>query len=675
MLASKKAITALCQNTDYKKTCEDSLEESGTKSSDPMELIKLIFQAATMFIEKAAKNSTTLHDMEKDPRGKKAFDTCQELAKGAVHDLQRSFAKFESFDISNLEEMLMDLKTWLSGAITQQETCLDSFEEIDEEFGRKMRDVLTTSMQMSSNALAMMEELSKFLDGIDIQNFKSRRLLALDGHAIMGHDDEVPNWLDRKLLAHKIKPHIVVAKDGSGKYKTINEAWKDIPKNSNKTFVIHIKKGVYKEKVKINGTYTNLMWVGDGPTKTRITGNLNFIDGTPTYHTATVAVQGDGFVAKDIGFENSAGPAKHQAVALRVSADKSVFYNCAMDGYQDTLYAHSYRQFYRNCNISGTIDFIFGDSAVVFQNCRFLVRKPMDNQQNIVTAQGRKDARQPTGIVIQNCTVTADQELLPVKHKFKTYLARPWKEYSRTIIMESFLDDVIQPEGYLPWNATFALNTLFYTEFNNRGPAAPKMNRVKWESIKELPSERIRRFTANPFLDGNKWVPPTRVPYAGGFIYPMPKEDTNVKFSPVTVEETKDVFLSPSNTKSTHHHNQHPSKSSVDSPATSPSPSMRSSILGLWADSNYGASPSPAPHSSIEVAPSRATSAPTPSPTYLHATSAHTPSPSYSRATSTPARSPSYSPATNSPVAPTHASLRMGGGVSINLPFVTLKMW
>lgn len=250
-------------------------------------------------------------------------------------------------------------------------------------------------------------------------------------------------------------------------------------------------------------------------------------------------MHGDDFIARDIGFENSAGAEKRQAVALRASADKMMFFNCHIEGYQDTLYTHAYRQFYRDCLISGTIDFIIGDSAAIFQGCTLLFRKPLKDQQNMVTAQGRMDLRQPTALVLQNCTFKADPEL---KQQVRSYLGRPWKEYSRTIIMESFLDDFIHPDGWMARdNKSTTLQTVFYTEFNNRGPASPKAQRVKWPGVKELPPSRIKRFTAAEFLDGNRWISRRTVHYAAGFIFPVPKKDPNIKYSPVSTEETKDL--------------------------------------------------------------------------------------------------------------------------------------
>ncbi|KAG7620650.1 Pectinesterase inhibitor domain [Arabidopsis suecica] len=338
----------------------------------------------------------------------------------------------------------------------------------------------------------------------------------------LSEEGEFPPWVtphSRRLLARRpknngIKANVVVAKDGSGKCKTIAQALAMVPMKNTKKFVIHIKEGVYKEKVEVTKKMLHVMFVGDGPTKTVITGDIAFLpDQVGTYRTASVAVNGDYFMAKDIGFENTAGAARHQAVALRVSADFAVFFNCHMNGYQDTLYVHTHRQFYRNCRVSGTIDFVFGDAKAVFQNCEFVIRRPMEHQQCIVTAQGRKDRRETTGIVIHNSRITGDASYLPVKAKNRAFLGRPWKEFSRTIIMNTEIDDVIDPEGWLKWNETFALNTLFYTEYRNRGRGSGQGRRVRWRGIKRISDRAAREFAPGNFLRGNTWIPQTRIPY------------------------------------------------------------------------------------------------------------------------------------------------------------------
>lgn len=227
---------------------------------------------------------------------------------------------------------------------------------------------------------------------------------------------------------------------------------------------------------------------------------------------------GERFIAKNIKIENTAGAIKHQAVAVRVQSDRSVFYNCQIDGYQDTLYTHSHRQFYRDCTISGTIDFVFGNAITVLQNCKLIVNKPLNNQQCIVTAQGRTEHREVSGMVLQNCTISGAPDYLPVKATSKTHLGRPWKRYSRTIIMQSQLDDIVTPEGWMPWQGTFALDTLWYAEFKNRGPGAVQTNRVKWKGIQQINDAQAKEFTAGVFLRGDEWIPSSGVPYIAGMV-------------------------------------------------------------------------------------------------------------------------------------------------------------
>lgn len=229
------------------------------------------------------------------------------------------------------------------------------------------------------------------------------------------------------------------------------------------------------------------------------------------------AVSGRGFIARDISFQNTAGAEKHQAVALRSDSDLSVFYRCGIFGYQDSLYTHTMRQFYRECRITGTVDFIFGDATAVFQNCQILAKQGMPKQKNTITAQGRKDPNQPTGFSFQFCNISADADLLPSVGTIPTYLGRPWKTYSRTIFMQSYMSDAIRPEGWLEWDGSFALDTLYYGEYMNSGPGAGLSNRVKWSGYHVLnDSSEAIKYTVAQFIEGNLWLPATGVSYTAG---------------------------------------------------------------------------------------------------------------------------------------------------------------
>lgn len=219
-----------------------------------------------------------------------------------------------------------------------------------------------------------------------------------------------------------------------------------------------------------------------------------------------------GFIAKDIKFVNTAGASKHQAVALRSGSDRSVFYRCSFVGYQDTLYAHSNRQFYRECDITGTIDFIFGNAAVVFQNCRIMPRQPMSNQFNTITAQGKKDPNQNTGIVIQGSTITTlpnDNLTAP------TYLGRPWKDFSTTVIMKTEIGSFLNSVGWISWVFNVEPpSTIFYAEYQNTGPGAGVSQRVKWAGYKPtISDEEALKFTVDSFIQGPEWLPSASVQF------------------------------------------------------------------------------------------------------------------------------------------------------------------
>ncbi|KAL1350694.1 probable pectinesterase/pectinesterase inhibitor 21 [Arachis duranensis] len=539
--SSVKAVKTLCAPTDYREECEQSLSAEAGNTTDPRELIKIAFNITIKRITDGLEQTQMLQELENDPMAKQALDSCKQLMDLSIDEFNRSLDKLGRFDLNNIDNILSSLKVWLSGAITYQETCLDGFENTTSSAGEQMKELLRTAMHMSSNGLAIITELDKTMSAMHFPSTQpagARRLMSEDDED-QDQDQELPEWIEdriavRKLMAtvgggRRIKAHVTVAKDGSGDFQTIAEALRKVPSNNKKPFIIHIKEGVYQEYLEVPRNLTHVVFIGDGGHKTRITGDKNFIDGVNTYKTATVAVQGDYFVAMGVGFENSAGAAKHQAVALRVQADKSIFYKCRMDGYQDTLYAHTMRQFYRDCVISGTIDFVFGDAVSVFQNCTFEVRKPLANQQCIVTAQGRKERYQPTGIVIQGGSIVSDPEYFPVRFTNKAFLARPWKNYSRTVFLDTYLDDLVTPAGYMPWQTAEGLSgmdTCYYAEFGNRGPGADNTNRVNWLGIKKnFTAQAANMYNPTNFFRGDEWIKVTKIPYNPG--QPAPASNSN----------------------------------------------------------------------------------------------------------------------------------------------------
>ncbi|KAL5572274.1 hypothetical protein UlMin_021871 [Ulmus minor] len=401
-------------------------------------------------------------------------------------------------------DLSSDLRTWLSAALINQETCNDGFEGTNSIVKNLVSSGLNQVTSLVQNLLTQVHPNSIN----DLAKTEKKQF---------------PSWVkpkDRKLVESKasaVAPSVTVASDGTGNFTKVMDAVLAAPDYSMQRFVIYIKKGIYHENVEIKKKKWNLMMIGDGMDVTVITGNRSFIDGWTTFRSATFAVSGRGFIASDITFENTAGPEKHQAVAVRSDSDLSVYHRCNFKGYQDTLYTHTMRQFFRDCKISGTVDFIFGDATAVFQNCQILAKKGLPNQKNTITAQGRKDPNEPTGFSIQFCNITADQDLLASVNSTLTYLGRPWKLYSRTVIFKSFISNVVKPEGWLEWNGDFALDTLFYGEFMNFGLGSGLGNRVKWPGYHPFnDSTQVNNFTVAQFIEGNLWLPSTGVKYSSG---------------------------------------------------------------------------------------------------------------------------------------------------------------
>ncbi|KAL2325557.1 hypothetical protein Fmac_024615 [Flemingia macrophylla] len=434
-----------------------------------------------------------------------ALEDCLNLAQLNADFLSNVLQVIEN-NITMTSYQVHDLQTLLSATLTNQQTCIDGFNEV-------------TPYPLVTSALS-----SPLSDGTKLYSIS----LALFTRGWVSNVTEssttVETILNRKLLQTSVDDVVVTQKvvvnpDGSGDFSTINDAVSAAPNNTgtnNGYHVIYVAAGVYNEYVSIPKSKENLMILGDGINRTVVTGNRSVVDGWTTFQSATFAVVGKGFVAVNITFRNTAGASKYQAVAVRNGADMSTFYNCSFEGYQDTLYVHSLRQFYKSCDIYGTVDFIFGNAAVVLQDCNMYPRLPMQNQFNAITAQGRTDPNQNTGISIHNCNIIAASELGDGTSNYngiETYLGRPWKEYSRSVYMQCFMDGVVDPKGWSEWSGDFALSTLYYAEFANWGPGSDTSNRVTWEGYHLIDEKDADDFTVDKFIQGHKWLPNTGVPF------------------------------------------------------------------------------------------------------------------------------------------------------------------
>ncbi|CAG7892648.1 unnamed protein product [Brassica rapa] len=509
-------ISRTCSKAQYTSLCIDTLLDfPGSSTADEQQLLHISFNATLQSFSKALYSSSKISYTQMPPRVRSAYDSCLELLDDSVDALSRALSSVVISSSGN-DESHSDVMTWLSSAMTNHDTCTDGFEGVGNgEVKDQVVGAVKGLSEMVSNCLALFSGNVNDVNGVPVAN---RKLLGVE------ETEEFPSWLkrgDRELLgtpATAIQADITVSKDGNGTVKTIAEAIKKAPEQSSRRFVIYVKSGSYEEdNLKVGRKKTNLMFIGDGKGKTVITGGKSIADDLTTFHTATFAATGAGFIVKDITFENYAGPSKHQAVALRVGGDHAVVYRCNIIGYQDTLYVHSNRQFFRECDIYGTVDFIFGNAAVILQSCNIYARKPMPQQKITITAQNRKDPNQNTGISIHACKLLATADLEASKGSFPTYLGRPWKLYARVVYMMSDMGDHINPRGWLEWNGPFALDTLYYGEYMNRGVGAGIGQRVMWPGYHVITSTvEASKFTVAQFISGSTWLPSTGVAFFSG---------------------------------------------------------------------------------------------------------------------------------------------------------------
>ncbi|MFC5282066.1 pectinesterase family protein [Pedobacter alpinus] len=289
----------------------------------------------------------------------------------------------------------------------------------------------------------------------------------------------------------------VVATDGSGDFRTVQAAVNAVADISDKVTTIYIKEGIYKERIVVSVTKKNVKFIGEHKNKTILTydnfaGTLNDLGKSlGTSGSSSIYIYSEGFSAENITFENSAGPVG-QAVAVWVAGDKAHFKNCSFLGFQDTLYTYGAgsRQFYEDCYIEGTTDFIFGPATALFKNCEIFCKK---GGQFITAASTPEKSK--FGYVFLDCKITGDEGI-------SYYLGRPWRPYAKVVYINCEMPAFIKPEGWDFWRKEANKSTAFYAEYKNKGLGFTPDKRVDWSH--QLTDEEVKSYTKDAILSGWK---------------------------------------------------------------------------------------------------------------------------------------------------------------------------
>lgn len=287
---------------------------------------------------------------------------------------------------------------------------------------------------------------------------------------------------------------IIVAQDGSGQFRTVQAALNSIPANNKKPVSIFIKAGIYYEKLQLDSTKEFVTLEGENKFNTILTYNDHTGKIGPNGDTINTRSSwsfrclADHFTARNIHFRNDAGFSAGQAVAVESNGDQAAFFNCRFTGFQDVLFTNSdrSRQYFQDCYIEGTTDFIFGSATVWFEQCHIHSKK----DSHVTAASTPKEKEY--GYIFHDCMLTGDSSV------HKASLGRPWRPYAMVVYLNCYIGEHIRAEGFSNWNNTDNYKYARYAEYGSYGPGSNTDQRLDW--IKQLTEEEARKFTVKKLI-------------------------------------------------------------------------------------------------------------------------------------------------------------------------------
>ncbi|XP_061994372.1 probable pectinesterase 67 [Rosa rugosa] len=317
-----------------------------------------------------------------------------------------------------------------------------------------------------------------------------------------GHPSVEDEKIGSPLLTQELHTNntILVDINGGGQFKSIQAAIDSVPAGNNKWVIIHVRRGVYREKVHVPQDKPHIFLRGNGRGKTHIVWSQSSHD---NIESATFKVESPYFIAFGISFKNEAPTgvaytSQNQSVAAFVGADRVAFYHCAFYSTHNTLFDYKGRHYYDNCYIQGSIDFIFGRARSTFHSCEiFVISDKRVSIKGSVTANHRENANEFSGFVFIKGKVYGVGD--------HVYLGRAKGPFSRVVFAETYLSKTIVPQGWTNWSYAGGTENLFHAEYNCKGPGADFAQRAPW--AKQLTEKEAAPFLSIDFIDGREWLP------------------------------------------------------------------------------------------------------------------------------------------------------------------------
>ncbi|GKU96093.1 hypothetical protein SLEP1_g9370 [Rubroshorea leprosula] len=445
------------------------------------------------------KSGSIFGDKVSNPIVKMAKGDCDDLLQFAIGELQASFSMVGDESMHTQEQRAAEIKNWLSAVISYHESCIDQIPQL--ELQKRISDGLLNATQLTSNELGIVSGLSSILNlfnlHLNIGELTPPRKLSDEQKSDGGR--KFPHWVpntDMKLLGSQnhglVTPNAVVAKDGSGQFKTIMDAVNAYPKNYQGRYVIYVKAGVYDETVLIPKSMVNVFMYGvvrrrrSSPEKDPLLAVT-----LPPILPHLVTALGDGFMVKSMGFSNTAGWMGTRTRSMSkptVNSTGTVSSLGLLISYSETVHHHPELSDY----------------------CEEALGQPEESCYCSWTSIRERSHR----FGYPELPYSPRPSSVPCKIQDSHVLGKAMEE-----ILQDFdhgiytLGDLIQPEGWMPWAGSFALNTLWYAEFADRGPGAATNGRVKWKGYQGvIDRATAEKFTAGPFLQGDIWLGTIGIP-------------------------------------------------------------------------------------------------------------------------------------------------------------------